>query len=204
MQNGGSKTFKVTEEKEREYAEDVIVKLSARADEYSRSDVQNCLVYIYQHPQYWRIRKIPGIETQTFDSFRQFIEEKPPYGLDWTWNILHSFLVPGEEKLWSEIEGEIPKAKKNGRPLDSSKEGNYNYLLTKSNSSRERIVAVLKRDAPAIAKRVISGEISAAEGMRQAGKKKPVITIPVTVEGFAKAIIKKLNDNERNELKQMI
>ena len=193
--------------RDKEFAEKLIDKLIAKAGFNSRNDVQHSLSYLFYNPQHWMARIIPGLDSKHYTSFIAFAEAAPPWGLGWTKNTLEAFLIPGKEEMWADIEEQTPEVKKPGE--HKGNQYTKNGMCTRTHSiskgnSRERLIARLKKNAPAIAKKVIAGEISAAEGMRQAGKKKPVITIPLTVEGFAKAINNKLSDEQRTELKQMI
>jgi len=60
---------------------------------------------------------------------------------------LEAFLVPGKEKIWEAIEDQIRTAYKTGRPKKDNKKDSHSYLSIGSNH-RQRIIAILKRDAP--------------------------------------------------------
>lgn len=181
----------------------VIKRLSERLDQNSRSEIQRDIKRLFNHGEFWKERNIPGLSAKHFDSFRDFAIYTTPWGLGWTVKVLEAFILPELKEIWQEIEGEISEAKENHRP---KKEGSviYNSYENNRGTSREHAIAVLKRDAPAIAKKVVAGEISAAEGMRQAGKRKQTVTHDITVEGFQTAIEKKLSPKEIKQLKKWI
>ena len=97
------------------------------------------------------------------------------------------------------IEGEIKPANPNGGNR-KTEDISMTCNTDEQGNSRTYSIAVLKRDNPEIAEQVVQGEISAAEGMRRAGKRKPMVTHPSTVDGFYNAIQKRLKQDEISEL----
>ena len=98
----------------------------------------------------------------------------------------------------------FPALGKNGTNQYSESGCNNITPTLRRGTDKTYIIKRLKRDNPELAEQVIEGKISAHKASIEAGWGKPVITITVSVESFAKAIMNKLNDDERNELKQMI
>ena len=77
-------------------------------------------------------------------------------------------------------------------------------LSNRGTGNRQYSIAVLKRDAPEIAEEVINGTITAAEGMRRAGKRKLMVTHPATIDGYYNSIQKNLTPCQIRELIQLL
>lgn len=178
-------------------AEIIIDRLSKKLSDNSRVAIQRDLKTLVNHPDYWQVRAIEGLSVKRYETFREFIIASVPWGLGWTMKVAEAFILPELPEVWSVIENDIPKANKQGR---QEKESKVTCNLKIKGNDRNYSIAVLKRDAPAIADKVIAGEISAAEGMRQAGKRKPMVTHPATVDGFYNAMLSKLTHTELSEV----
>jgi hypothetical protein len=76
------------------------------------------------------------------------------------------------------MEEGIPEANEHG--ANQHKEEVLSHVQNRGTGNRAYSIAVLKRDNKEIADRVIKGEISAAEGMRQAGKRERTETVSST------------------------
>lgn len=186
-----------------EVADKIINRLSSKLDYNSRTQIQADLTTLFNHPEYWNTRAIQGLSVKRFEGFKEFACYRTPWGLGWTDKVLEAFILPELTDIWMAIEEDIRPVNPNGV---KSKHTNDAITCNSTNqgNSREYRIALLKRDAPEIAEQVIKGEISAAEGMRKAGKRKPMVTIPVSVDGFYNAIQKRLKQDEIMELKQML
>ncbi len=174
--------------------EKVIDRLSHKLDQNSRWSMQSDLEFVF-NGGYWKQRRVETLH-KTFNSFTEFAIHSTPLGLGWTKKILEAMLLPELKQIWQAIEDEIPQANKHGGDMSKV----LSHLENKGTGNRSYSIAVLKRDAPEIAERVIKKEISAAEGMRQAGKREKTVTVKVNVEGFINAIKKVLSEDEIHEL----
>jgi hypothetical protein len=119
-------------------------------------------------------------------SFREFVQAKPSAGLGSRLDQLKALcgtrqdLADRVQRMFDEqirpaaAPGEIG----NGRP----RERGTNPTPGRSDT-RERVIARLKRDDPALAQRVVNGEITANAAARQAGIRKPriVLTSPASI-----------------------
>ncbi len=182
--------------------EELISSLSYGLSQNKRNAVQGGLKYLFANPRIWEQRRIPGLSSRTFNTFREFVIHETPWGLEWRVEVAKAFMLPELPEIWAAMEGDIPEANEVGVNQHTGR-GVYIHGTAKG-TSRARSIAVLKRDAPAIAKRVISGKISAAEGMRQAGKREKKITIDANIDGFAKAIKKVLTPKQIVELIKLL
>jgi hypothetical protein len=175
--------------------EELIRSLSVDLSQNRRNAIQGGVEYLFKNPDTWRNRRIPGLSSRTFSTFREFILHDTPWGLAWRIDVAKAFLLPELPHIWEAIESDIPEANEHGIKSNESV-----HVHSKGNS-RERSIAVLKRDAPEIAERVIKKEISAAEGMRQAGKREPQVTVKLNVESILQVINTKFSEEQRNELR---
>lgn len=185
----------------KEYLEDLHDEISKRLDLNSRVSVQSSINILYKNKVFWNIRAIEGLSVKRFETFREYITFRPPWGLGWTLKVAEAFIMPELDDIWKVIEGEINEASIKGKHKDKSC-----YMSHDNNrgNSRDHRISVLKRDAPEIAERVINREISAAEGMRQAGKSKPKINCDATVDAVYNALQRKFTYEERKQLKELL
>ena len=145
-------------------------------------------------------RKVPSgpDRPEPFTSFRRFVEANPPFGLGYSIKQLRALLQlqhPGEgaaeirermDAMRAEvarlIAEDIPAALPWERPTtDSNIDRATNY--TAKSDHAEYVVSRLKRDDPALAERVVNGEITANAAARQKGWRKPrvVLTSPESI-----------------------
>ena len=169
------------------------------ADSNSRHSIQRNINTLFSHSEFWSNRMIPGLSSRSFNYFKDYVSYQTPWGLDWNETILKAYLLPECKELWQQIEDQIPAANFHGG--DNTK---VTHNVENRGNSREYKISVLKRDAPEIAKQVIEGKISGAEGMRMAGKWQPEVRHPATLEGYYNSIQKKLNKAEIAQLKLML
>lgn len=160
-------------------------------------------------------RKVPSgpDRPEPFTSFRRFVEANPPFGLGYSIKQLRALLQlehPGEgsaeirermDAMRAEvarlIADDVPAAREHrGQTVaeSNSRDGATNSTVTRSNHA-EYVVSRLKRDDPALAERVVNGEITANAAARQKGWRKPrvVLTSP---ESIARALRKHLGPDD--------
>lgn len=178
--------------------EELIERLSKKLGGNSRNSIQSDIEFLFRYPEHWKVRSIPGLSAKRFDSLRDFITYRSPWGLGWTMRVAEAFILPELPEIWKAIESETPVA--NPPHIKKGDDIIYNVKDGQQGTSRDYSISVLKRDNPEIAEMVVAGEITAAEGMRRAGKRSRKVTIEPTVSGFCKAIMKHLNDQDRLEL----
>jgi hypothetical protein len=175
--------------------------LYRRAGINNRKSVQTQLSLLFHQEDYWRNRRPNDVSPKTFHYFIEYVRHDAPWGLEWSEQILKSFLLPERAELWQKIEEQIPEGNENG--INQYNEGLTRQSLTYGNS-RSYEISVLKRDAPEIAQRVISGEISAAKGMVIAGKKSPEFRCKATIQSVCDTIKRKFDPEEINLIRAML
>lgn len=143
-------------------------------------------------------RKVPSgpSRPEPFTSFRRFVEANPPFGLGYSIKQLRALLQlqhPGEgaaeirermEAMRAEvarlIADDVQPVLPQGRPAGNDRK----HCDTNIKPDRvEHVIARLKRDDPALAERVVNGEITANAAARQKGWRKPrvVLTSPESI-----------------------
>jgi hypothetical protein len=95
------------------------------------------------------------------------------------------------ERVQRMHDAEIPPAQKQGRP----KKGSTPTFSEAAGRGAEYAIARLKRDRPDLAKRVVAGELSVYAAARQAGIRKPVVTV-TSPESIARALRKHLDADD--------
>lgn len=189
--------------KEIEFIENIIKKLTQKLSQNSRNEIQHGLSLLFKNPEYWEVRRIPGLSSRSYSNFREFVFGETPWGLGWTYKVAEAFILPEKPEIWKEIEANVQAVNDHG--INQHNEDLTCKVHNKEyGNNRQYSISVLKRDAPEIAQRVIDREISAAQGMRLAGKKEATITCKATVNGFYNAIKRKLTQDQITELKQML
>lgn len=180
----------------------IIDSLTHQANFNSRADTASKLNLLYHSPEVWNVRSIPGLSIAKFDSFKDFVLYRTPWGLGWTESVLKAFVEKEKPDLWKKIEDETKAANKLGTN-QYSKEGGTCNTLNRGNSSTYKI-ARLKRDAPEYAEKVIRGELSANRAMVEAGLELEKVTIAVDVNAFCNAIKRKFSPLEIQQLKELL
>ena len=180
----------------------IIDSLTHQANFNSRADTASKLNLLYHSPEVWNVRSIPGLSIAKFDSFKDFVLYRTPWGLGWTESVLKAFVEKEKPDLWKKIGGETKAANKLGTN-QYSKEGITCNTLTQGNSSTYKI-ARLKRDAPEYAEKVIRGELSANRAMVESGLELEKVTIAVDVNAFCNAIKRKFSPLEIQQLKELL
>lgn len=189
-----------------EYAESVIKRLSRNIGYNARSSIQADLDWIFENRDAWMTRSIPGLSTKTFNSFREFLLHRTPWGLGWTIKTAEAMILPEYPNMWKEVEDGIEPALECGTNRFTKESKNIDMInhIYKQGSSREYRISVLKRDAPEVAERVIKGEISARQGMIMTGKMIPTSVVQRTVDGYFKCAKRDLSVHDRQELANML
>lgn len=149
-------------------------------------------------------RKVPSgpSNPEPFTSFRRFVEANPPFGLGYSIKQLRALLQlqhPGEgaadirermEAMRAEVARLIADDVQQALPAVHAGPGRGHKTSSDTTGfdgvvgrGTEYVVARLKRDDPALAKRVINGEITANAAARQKGWRKPrvVLTSPESI-----------------------
>jgi hypothetical protein len=138
------------------------------------------------------------------ESFVSFVTTSPPEGLGSTIGKLEVWMkekMPKYRKAFKD--SKIPVIAKQGRP-NKDKENPDNIRFNSYGTSESYTIARLKRDDPALARRVINGEISANEAAIQAGIRKKYVSVQATPEAFAKKARQIFNDAQLDEIVNLI
>lgn len=119
-------------------------------------------------------------------SFRAFVEAKPPGGLGSRLDQLKALCGDRADlavRVQRMHDDGIPAASPHGTNQHSHTEENVTRSPVGKSDTRDKVVAVLKRDHPDLALRVTRGELSADAAAKQAGIRKPriVVTSPESV-----------------------
>ena len=185
---------------------DVIKKIheevSSRANNNSRSRVQDQIEILYSHREFWAYREIKSVGYREFKSFLDYSEAAPPWGLGWPEQMVKAFLTPEKQLLYSTMQGDKDALRKNGG--DRSQGSSLTCQTVKGGNSRTYKIQKLKRDAPEYAEKVIRGELSANRAMVEAGLELEKITIPVDVNAFCNVIKRKFSPLEIQQLKELL
>jgi hypothetical protein len=132
------------------------------------------------------------------DSFLSFVEAKQPRGLGSRLGPLLALCGDDGElrgRVQRLYDSEIqPLAKPGEVGRGRIRDGGTNSNVTQSNHA-EYVVARLKRDDPALAERVVNGEITANAAARQKGWRKPRIVL-TSPESIAAALRKHLDADD--------
>lgn len=185
--------------------EKIIDSLTHQANFNSRADTASKLNLLYHSPDVWNVRSIPGLSVVKFNTFKDFVLYRTPWGLGWTDSVLKAFIETERPDLWAKIESELPELYVHGEnPKYQPKVEDVIYNVTTRGTSRTYKIQKLKRDAPEYAEKVIRGEISANRAMVEAGLELEKVTIPVDVNAFCNAIKRKFSPLEIQQLKDLL
>lgn len=146
-----------------------------------------------------------------FMSFEQFCCYRKPFGLGYDINHIEHIIREREEREAKDILNTAGDLAKQKVGVEGGKPGPGRGNKTAADSSRfvcgtthsPYLAARIKRDHPDIAERIQAGEFRSIHAAAiAAGIAKPTITIRPTVEGFTKAIKKRLTPEQIKELVQ--
>jgi hypothetical protein len=182
--------------------EKIIDSLTHQANFNSRADTASKLNLLYHSPDVWNVRSIPGLSVVKFDTFKDFVLYRTPWGLGWTDSVLKAFIETERPDLWSKIEEEAAALNQHGG--DRSQGSNLTCKAETYGNTRAYKIARLKRDAPEYAEKVIRKEISASRAMVEAGLELEKVTITVDVNAFCNAIKRKFSPLEIQQLKDLL
>lgn len=154
-------------------------------------------------------RRVPSgpDRPEPFASFRRFVEANPPFGLGYSIKQLRALLQlqhPGEgaasvrermDAMRAEVARLIADETQPALPQGRPAKGSDTTFSEPIGRGTEYVVSRLKRDDPALAERVVNGEITANAAAKQAGIRKPrvVLTSP---ESIAAALRKHLGPDD--------
>jgi hypothetical protein len=133
----------------------------------------------------WRSFAAPAPAGQVeHSSFTSFLTAASPRGLGGRRDQLIALCGKDEElkgRVQRLLDGDVEPARPVGRPADAVNVDATN--IRGSANSAEYVIARLKRDDPALADRVVRGELTANAAARQAGIRKPriVLTSPASI-----------------------
>lgn len=117
------------------------------------------------------------------DSFRSFVETPRWRGLGTSKAALVGWVREQDAEAADAVErawrGEVPAARKHGRPTEKVSATHF----SQRDRTADATVARLKRDNPALAERVVNGELTPHAAARLSGWRKPrvLITSPTSV-----------------------
>jgi hypothetical protein len=124
--------------------------------------------------------------------FEGFIKE---YDVKFSMDKLIKFFETWDDPAW--LWKYFEPITKHGTNQHTEKVGGDNVTSTTERGNKpEYIIRRLKRDAPKIADEVIEGKLSPYAGAIKAGFKKRMVSVEPSVEGFSKAILKHLDDDQ--------
>lgn len=158
-------------------------------------------------------RKVPSgpSRPEPFTSFRRFVEANPPFGLGYSIKQLRALLQlqhPGEgateirermDAMRAEvarlIADDVQPSVRHGEIGGGHLRERATFSEVGKSDTKDKVVARLKRDDPALAEQVVNGEITANAAARQKGWRKPrvVLTSP---ESIAAALRKHLDADD--------
>jgi hypothetical protein len=182
--------------------EQIIDSLAHQANFNSRADTASKLNLLYHSPEVWNVRSIPGLSVAKFDSFKDFVLYRTPWGLGWTESVLKAFVEKEKPDLWAKIEKEDTALNQHGG--DRWQKSKVTCNLDTRGNTRSYKIARLKRDAPEYAEKVIRKELSASRAMVEAGLELEKVTIHVDVNAFCNAIKRKFSPLEIQQLKDLL
>lgn len=149
----------------------------------------------------WRKFEAPGAGTVEHDSFTEFMEDKPPRGLDGKRAQLLA-LCGSDGELTNRVKRLLSEEVE---PLAEHGVNQYGDGATKSSGANtaDYVVARLKRDDPILAEQVVRGEITANAAARAAGIRRPRIVLS-TPERIVKSLRKHLDDATLHRLAELL
>lgn len=154
-------------------------------------------------------RKVPSgpDRPEPFASFRRFVEANPPFGLGYSIKQLRALLQlqhPGEgaasvrermDAMRAEVARLIADETQPALPQGRPQKERDTFISVGRPDTKDKVVARLKRDDPALAEQVVNGEVTANAAAREKGWRKPrvVLTSP---ESIARTLRKHLGPDD--------
>lgn len=127
--------------------------------------------------------KLTDRNGRPFIDFADYCQAPPPYGLGRTPDVIHKEI----------------KLRTVGRPTGDEKGNNVTISPKRRGNDSSYTVARLERDRPDLAAKVEAGDLSANAAAIEAGFRSKTATVPLTVEGATRLMLR-LSDDERDEV----
>lgn len=147
---------------------------------------------LYLHKDFWSNRQPYGLSTKTFKTYVEFAKYEVPWGLGWDVDVIKAH-CKRKPHIWNEHLDNLPEIGEHG---GNRKKDHIKTRNSKSGNNKEYLIQKLKKHSPEIADEVISGKISANQGMIKAGLRKEVITIKLDAKDISKKIIDNLDSKD--------
>lgn len=140
-----------------------------------------------------------------YESFRAFLGDRDPYGLGMTEDELHhAAALAGVQDLVARLlKEEIPGGSKKGHKTKRTTLNGIDDLIGPQSDTVERTMRRLKRDDPALAEKVVKGDVSAYAAARSKGWKPPRIQV-TTPERTAAHLRKHMTADQLAELARLL
>ena len=147
----------------------------------------------------WRERKVDVLQGRevVFRSFAEFLAERPPEGLGATLAQVKRLCADDPEAM-----DLIDQATHNrvGRPETFDNVQDYQPPRAPTGNSPEAALRRLRKERPDLHGQVLTGELSAHAAAVQAGFRPRTITVPLDPEKMARAIRRRLSEDELDVL----
>lgn len=141
----------------------------------------------------WREFEAPGAGTVEHDSFTEFIEDKPPKGLDGKRAQLLA-LCGSDEALTKRVRGMLAgDIEPLGPPKVHTGASSVGQRTVGETASTDYEIARLKRDHPELAEQVVRGDLTPYAAAKQAGIRPPRIYL-TNPERIAKSLKRHLDE----------
>lgn len=165
------------------------------------------LIAVMLREEMWKERLVPATkEVVTFERFEQFVTTPPVEGLGATMDIIKKICAEDKAVLDLIVQEEI------GQHGGDRRSEEFKVLNTnvekedkrKSSDNAEYALRRLRKDAPELHQRVLSGDLSPHAAMVEAGFRKKTITVPAEVEQAAEALKRHFTDAELHCIARLI
>lgn len=148
----------------------------------------------------WKDRIVPLTgERATFEDFEEFVTAPPLQGLGVTMDILKK-VCRGEMEALDMIDRAMQG--RQGERTDLF--DNVKEVKAPTGNSTDAALRRLRKDAPELHQRVLSGELSPNAAMVEAGFRKKMLTLPKEPEKAAEAIRRHFTEEERKKIKDLL
>jgi hypothetical protein len=156
-------------------------------------------IAVYEDKDFWAKRQPCGLSLKKFNSFVEFAMYEVPWGLGFDIDVIKA-CCKRNPNIWNEYLDNLPEIGEHGGNRKKDYVGHQNGKNNKSGNNKEYLIQKLKKHSPEIADEVISGKISANQGMIKAGLRTEVITVKHNAKDISKKI---LANFERDEIKEI-
>jgi hypothetical protein len=155
--------------------------------------------FLYADKEFWSKRQPYGLSLKTFNSYVEFAKYEVPWGLGFDIDVIKACCKRNPD-IWNEYLDNLPEIGEHGGNRKKDYIGHQNGKNNKSGNNKEYLIQKLKKHSPEIANEVISGKISANQGMIKAKLRKEIITVKLDAKDISKKI---LANFERDEIKEI-